>query len=259
MNEGLISVVIPVFNGSAYIESCLDGVFSQSYKDLDIIVVDDGSADDSVALASKYPVRVICQENNGVSSARNLGISNIRGRYVHFLDVDDRINIDFYKNLVEAIVLHDADIACSGTIDENSRELTHLFRRSKVFHTVEEKLQATYAGRLGYVWRYLFRADLIKNNSMRFHEGRVIEDLIFSVEAIYYSNKLVTAPGAIYTYSKADESKRNSDLKKKEMDMLYAKSFRDDFARQRGFRIPGVHSGKVRYRFWRILNKIMHP
>lgn len=259
MKKGLISIIIPVFNGSSYIGACLSGIMAQSYKNLDVVVVDDGSTDDTVAIAGNYPVRIICQENKGVSSARNLGVSHARGEFIHFMDVDDSINVDFYKNLVEAIVQYDADIACCGTIDQNSRELTNLFRRSKVFNSVEDKLRATYAGRLGYVWRYLFRAEFINLNNIRFHEGRVIEDLIFSIEAIYYSKKLVTVPGSIYTYIKADQIKRGSDLEKKENDMIYAKNVRDEFARKHGFKIPGVNSGRVGYRIWRILNKLSHP
>lgn len=259
MKKNLISVIVPVFNGEKYVEKCIGNLINQSYKAIEIIVVDDGSIDRSMDIAARYPVKIIKQENKGVSAARNVGISHADGEYIHFMDVDDSINCDFYKSLIDAIVLHDADIACCGTIDEGSRELTHFFKKCTAYQSIEKKLEVTYAGRLGYVWRYLFRADLIHSHHMKFHEGRVIEDLIFSMEAIFFSRKLVTAPNAVYTYVKANDSKKMVDLKKKEEDAVYAREVRDRFAKAHHFRIPGVNKGKIRYRLWRLFNLISHP
>lgn len=259
MKKNLISVIVPVFNGGVYIETCINHLMNQSYKEIEIIVVDDGSTDDSFDIASRFPVKILRQENKGVSAARNIGIANATGEYIHFMDVDDAINSDFYKSLLEAIVRHQADISCCGTIDENSKELTHFYKKSRAYEAIEKKLEVTYAGRLGYVWRYLFRAELIHVNGLKFHEGRVIEDLIFSMEALFFSKKLATAPNAIYTYIKADDAKKMCDLRKKENDAAYAREIRDGFARKHAFKIPGVNKGKLRYRLWRILNLIRHP
>ncbi|MDH5858577.1 glycosyltransferase family 2 protein [Lampropedia aestuarii] len=260
VDQPLISVVIPVFNGSAYIKNCLDGIFSQSYDRLEVIVVDDGSTDATAAIAGSYPVKLIQQKNKGVSAARNLGIQNATGQYIHFMDADDRINKDFYANLLAPIMLHGADISCGGMVNEKSKELTHSFKKVAVHTSIQKKLQVTYAGRIGYVWRYLFCSDFIRSNALTFPEGRIIEDLVFSMEAIFLSKKLVTAPNALYTYVDTSSghvaSKTEAQLKKQEEDAVFAREFRDRLARENNFKIPGVNQGKIRYRLWRALNKV---
>lgn len=260
VDQPLISVVIPVFNGGAYIKNCLDDILNQSYKRLEIIVIDDGSTDASAEIVESYPVKLIRQKNKGVSAARNLGIKNATGNYLHFMDADDRINKDFYANLLAPIVLHGADISCGGMVNEKSKDLTHHFKKVSVHTSIEKKLQVTYAGRVGYVWRYLFRSDLIHSNGIVFPEGRIIEDIVFSMEAIFLSKKLVTAPNAFYTYVDTSSShvisKTEAQLKKQEEDAVYAREFRDRLARENNFKIPGVNQGKIRYRLWRALNKI---
>ena len=115
MKNNLVSVIIPVYNGEKYIKNCLENVLSQTYKNLEIIVVDDGSTDRSAEIAAGYPVKIVAHErNSGLSAARNTGIDNAQGDYIHFMDVDDLLNTDFYKSMVEAIVSTGSDIACSG-------------------------------------------------------------------------------------------------------------------------------------------------
>ena len=121
MKNNLVSVIVPVYNGEKYVATCLENLLNQTYNNLEIIVVDDGSMDKSAELAACYPVRIISHEHNkGLSAARNTGIDNATGDFIHFMDVDDLLNTDFYKKMVEAIVVTDADIACSSVINRKS-------------------------------------------------------------------------------------------------------------------------------------------
>ncbi|MCL8000705.1 glycosyltransferase, partial [Brucella sp. 21LCYQ03] len=88
----VISVIIPAFNAAAYIAQCIENVKYQTYKDIEVLVIDDGSIDETVTIAKSFNVKVISQGNNGVSAARNTGLKNAVGQYIHFLDVDDLIN-----------------------------------------------------------------------------------------------------------------------------------------------------------------------
>ena len=179
--EPLVSVVIPVYNGEQYVKSCLDMMMTQSYQNLEIIVVNDGSVDQSAAMAKGYQVKVINHEQNrGLSAARNTGIDAATGEFIHFMDVDDTINIDYYKALVEAIIDTEADIACGGMVNEKKSYKTRLYRKRKTLISTKEKLEATYVGKWGYVWRYLFKLDFLKQHGLRFEEGRFIEDMMFS-------------------------------------------------------------------------------
>lgn len=114
-----LSVIVPCYKAERYIERCLNGLLAQSYKNLEIIVVVDGIVDRTAEIAERYPVKMIVfEKNQGLSAARNIGIKESTGEYIHFMDVDDTITDGFYENLMDAITRNDADIACSGIINQ---------------------------------------------------------------------------------------------------------------------------------------------
>ena len=252
MKEPIVSVIIPVYNGERYVESCIQNIISQTYKNLEIIVVDDGSIDRSAALAMKYPVNLIRHEKNqGLSAARNTGIDMAKGEYIHFMDVDDAINSDYYSEMVAAITETEADMACGGMIHEKRKGKTQLFRKKKIYTTPKDKLKITYVAKWGYVWRYLFRLDFLKQHDFRFEEGRLIEDMIFSLSTVYYAKKLVVVPNTQYMYYDRENSimnNRNEEhRKKKRRDWEHAKNFREEFAQRNNIKLPGVDYGKMAY------------
>ena len=119
MDEKLVSVIIPAYNIEDYIGRCLDSIISQTYKNLEIIVVDDGSRDYTGEILDNYAkkdrrIKVIHKENGGVSSARNKGIEAAEGDYIGFIDGDDLIEPEMYKTLVDLLEEENADIAHCG-------------------------------------------------------------------------------------------------------------------------------------------------
>lgn len=204
MDKPIVSVIIPCHNGAEHISGCLRCLRRQSYPALEILFVDDGSTDDSVRLAEQYDeVTVIRNERKrGPSYSRNRGIGLATGKYIHFLDVDDRISDHFYERLVEASERDGADMAFC--------DVAGRFRWANVFvrkySYKHDKYKATCIIRHGYAWRYLIRRDLILRHRLSFPEGRLIEDLPFSVRAIYYASSVVMVPRAVYYYM---ESKRS--------------------------------------------------
>lgn len=255
----LISVIIPVYNREKHIKNCLDIVISQTYKNLEIIVVNDGSTDSSVEIINQYSNKIILlehQKNRGLSAARNTGIENATGKYIHFMDDDDIINPEFYENMVKASEKTDADMACCSMVQQKFKYKTQIFKKQGVYSTLEDKMKITYVGKWGYVWRYLFRTDFLRKNNLQFVEGIVIEDLPFSFQAVYYANKVVTVPNAEYIYIFNQDSIINSKnaeaQERRRKGKRFAKQFILDFAKKHGnFKIPGVNSGKINY----ILNK----
>ena len=250
--EALVSVIIPVYNGEQYVKACIDMMLSQSYKNLEIIVVDDGSADNSASIAQEFPVKLIRHEQNrGLSAARNTGIDAAQGKYIHFMDVDDEINSDYYKALVEAITETGADVACSGMVNIARPQKAQRFKKRLVYTLAYDRLEATYVGKIGYVWRYLFNLDFLKANNLRFQEGRLMEDLMFSLPALYFANSLVVVPGAEYIYCHQPNSimttKDPEHAKKRRVDRQHAKDMMRKFAKDHQVEIPGVTTGKLRY------------
>ena len=123
MDEKLVSVIIPAYNIEDYIGRCLDSVISQTYKNLEIIVVDDGSRDHTGEILDNYAkkdrrIKVIHKENGGVSSARNKGIEAAEGDYIGFIDGDDLIEPEMYKTLVDLLEEENADIKKMDTLTE---------------------------------------------------------------------------------------------------------------------------------------------
>jgi glycosyltransferase involved in cell wall biosynthesis len=240
-----ISVIIPVHNGELWVERCIENMLSQTYKDLEVIVVDDGSTDHSAEIASRYPVKIIkFERNRGLSAALNAGMDAATGRFLHFMDVDDAVNDQFYEKMIDAALATDADAACAGMINEPKPHRTTIFEERRVLNTLEEKLRVTNVGRWAYKVRYLFRIDYLRANGVRFEEGRLIEDMPFSLQAIYYANRVVLVPGAVYTYFLHEGSIMQTQSKehrrRRHRDHRHAKEFRHNFARQHGFKIPGV-------------------
>lgn len=114
-----VSIIVPVYNTEAYLERCLKSLVNQTLKDIEIICIDDGSKDNSVAILKKYSqldkrIKIIEQENLGVSVARNNGLKLATGEYIGFVDSNDWIDLDFYEKLYNAAKKYDADISACG-------------------------------------------------------------------------------------------------------------------------------------------------
>lgn len=202
-----ISVIIPVYNCESFLEACLDSVLNQTYQNFEIILVNDGSGDRSGEICDRYAardsrIRVIHQENHGVSHARNQGLQLITGDAVSFIDSDDTLEPNMYELLVKVMQEHDADIAHCGYkhIVRDEIRLVHDTRRI-IVQTSEEALECFVAGRLfgGGLWSKLFRTEVIQD--LRFREDlKINEDILFNFQAFRKVNKSVFADYALYNY-----------------------------------------------------------
>lgn len=199
-----ISVIIPMRDTEKYIAECLDSIMSQTYPNLEIIVVDDGSTDNSVLIAKSYKVKVIQQKKMGVSVARNTGIDMATGEYLHFIDADDKLlNKDFYENVMAGI--GNADIAIVGVVDEKYGDKpVENFKSVKIYHSKQSKINISKVARRPAVWRFIFRRDFLIKNKLRFEPGRVTsQDVMFTIPAVFYAKAIATIPNAFYWYRRA--------------------------------------------------------
>ena len=135
-----VSVIIPVFNVKNYIEDCLESVFSQTISDIEIICIDDGSTDGSLQILEKYSdlgkIKLIKQENSGVSTARNKGIDIAEGKYLYFMDADDIITSDYIQGLYNAAIETNCKIVVNDNIsifyDDNLNNMKNLKKVKKM-------------------------------------------------------------------------------------------------------------------------------
>lgn len=193
-----ISIIIPAYNAALYIIRCLDSVLAQTFKDFEVIVVDDGSTDETREILDRYQradvrVRVIHQENSGVSSARNEGIKVARGEWLYFCDADDELvspeGLGMLWTLADG---HDMAVASHYAVDENGNRAKAVQGVQKLDATLSAKDYTRWIftrrngiGYQGYLWNKLFKHSIVNDNQLRFApEIRFAEDMLFIIQYI---------------------------------------------------------------------------
>lgn len=187
----LVSVIVPIYNVEKYVGACVDSILMQSYKNLEIILVNDGSTDNSREIIQKYEYnpccRIVDKPNGGSSSARNAGLSSANGEYVYFIDSDDMIHEQAVELLVNEMIRKEADFCCYriAFVSEkngNRRIHGHDFKVT-LLDDPEEIFRDTLLGIniKTTAWSNFFRRSFLVDNSIWFQEGIINEDSLFSI------------------------------------------------------------------------------
>lgn len=206
-----ISVIVPVYNVGLYIRRCLDSLVAQTLDDLEIILVDDGSTDDSSQIcddyASKYDnIRVVHKENGGLSDARNVGIDAAKGKYLGFIDPDDWVAPDFYSYLYAGIQDYKADVVVCEyyNVWEKSADATN--RPAVRFFKGEDSLRALLLLKVGnYAWNKLYKRELF-GEDIRYPQGKKYEDVQTTYRLFQRAASVVALPEAKYYYVRRSDS-----------------------------------------------------
>lgn len=203
----LISIIVPIFNSEKYLERCIDSICSQTYSNLEIILINDGSIDDSGDICDKYAlndkrIHVIHTVNGGQASARNIGLTKATGEYIGFVDSDDYIDKDMYKLMVTNAITEDADIVQIGhyVVDEDENIL-NIEKRSKTFYyDLNEKIKALTIEKeiVSSVCDKLFHKSLW--NDIKMEEGYYYEDGMVLLKLLKSSRKTLIIDDVGYYY-----------------------------------------------------------
>lgn len=223
-NDGLLSVIVPIYNSKDYLSICIDSIQNQLYSNLQIILVDDGSTDGSGEICDRYArkdqrIEVIHIQNSGNVYARKIGIERARGEYIGFVDSDDYIGIDMFENLVNAMEETGADFVHSGYIeikgdkkavkslfeyslfDLNDRKDSVEFLR-KYFLDIKTENTISYS-----LWSKLFKRELIYKCFLKINDKQLIgEDAINLCRCILESKRVLLIPSSSYYYVVRDKS-----------------------------------------------------
>ena len=209
-----ITVIVPVYNVENYLEKCLDSLINQTYKNIEIIVINDGSTDNSGEICQEYAQKdnrivYIEKENGGLSDARNVGLDKMTGSYVTFIDSDDWIEQDYIETLYKKIVEYQADIAVGNYYSYNEDEETYYFHiygdsyYEKVYDNIsifenlyESQEMKSFA--LISAWGKLYKAKLF--DYLRFDKGKLGEDGYFNQKMYLSVNKVVYLNKGLYAY-----------------------------------------------------------
>ncbi len=219
----LVSVIVPIYKVEPYLEKCVDSILAQTYTDLEVILVDDGSPDNCGAICDRFAssdarVRVIHQENAGVGAARNAGLDAAQGEYVLFTDSDDRPDPDMVQVMVDAMEQNDADL-----VTVNFRAVTPTLTKECVMRMPDnvltfDKPDLAHVNRYWgtqasiFVWNCLYRTDLIRRFGLRFHSIQEVhsEDQLFNYCYYLSVRKAICIGRSLYSYTKRENTLSHS-------------------------------------------------
>ncbi len=215
----LITIIVPVYNVEKYLNECVDSLLNQTYKNIEIILVDDGSKDESGKICDAYVlldnrIKVIHKQNEGLGFARNTGLQVARGKFVTFIDSDDKADIDLIEKLYSGICLSDSD-TCIGGFKRISKEGSVCFEE-KYDETIfdgEEVYNELFARMLGSapdkhdavrmsVWNVMYSMDIIQKYNIKFPSERklISEDIIWDSEYYKFAKRVVVINSTAYNY-----------------------------------------------------------
>lgn len=218
----MVSIIVPVYNVERYLVDCLESISNQTLTGLEIILIDDGSQDNSGKICDEYAqkdkrIRVIHKQNGGPSSARNLGIKNASGRFIGFVDSDDTIELDMYEKLYNIGICKNADIIACGYVEINNftgkinkaveplgKEV--LIEGENIFKSFEECLSQKKI--LGYtsMCNKLYKRSYIVDNGLLMNEKiKIAEDYCFNLIAISGSSRICAINEPLYRYRRINE------------------------------------------------------
>ena len=223
----LISVVIPVYNMNKYLDRCMKSVCNQTYHNLEIILVDDGSTDGSGILCDEWAerdarIKVIHKKNGGLSSARNAGLDNARGEYIGYVDSDDWIDVEMYLHLFTILQNYQVDVVFCDfyrfkkNVPVKNVKETVILREDK---EIDDFFYRVKGGKSSYgVWCGLYKKEKI--DGIRFAEGKISEDVLYRYEVYQVIRRIAFSSLPLYYYFINSQGITGSPLCKRDLSLL---------------------------------------
>ena len=221
-----VSVIVPVYNVEKYLNKCLDSLINQTFNHFEIIIINDGSPDDSKQIIEKYKskyndfIKVINQSNQGLSASRNNGLKMASGAYIMFADSDDYLELNMLEKMYSKITSEQADVVICGNnvVNENYQII------SSTFPNNYENTDLTTQIILGNLsaWNKIIKKDLLDDSSLLFRSNVWDEDIDFSFKLLLKSQKTCILNENLYNYSLRDGSIMNSKNLVKNLDLIKA-------------------------------------
>lgn len=236
-----VSVIVPVYEVEDYLERCLNSLVNQTLEDIEILIINDGSPDNSQSIIDKYKEKYsekiisISIENQGVANARNLGLDHASGEYVGFVDSDDFVELSMFEDLYKKAKEEKSDVVVSGftklyTASSRNFQLgdTDLYGKS-----LRESPGILVAG-VPYLWNKIFKRELIEKNRLRFHNFRIFEDLLFSYECYFYAECISKYDRPLYFYRARRQGSATNSFNERFFDIFQVMNILIDIAKKTG-------------------------
>lgn len=245
MNNPLVSVIVPIYNVEQYLKTCIDSIVNQTYSNLEVILVDDGSPDRCPEICDEYAkndnrIKVIHQKNGGLAHARNVGIANSNGGYLTFVDSDDYVSNDYVECLYKGLIESNADISIASFI---------VFKESEPSSATLEKVPFVEVTKNDYfkeyasikaeksmpfitAWNKLYKKELF--DGIKYPKGKLYEDAFTTYKLIEKARKIVYSTTKLYYYRLNPQSILGQSFKEKHLEMVEAFRGAMDYFYQKG-------------------------
>lgn len=240
MEKPLISVIVPIYKVEAYLDRCVQSIVDQTYQNLEIILVDDGSPDNCPAMCDDWAekdsrIKVVHKKNGGLSDARNAGMAVVAGELMGFIDSDDWISPDMYQLLYDNITANDSDISVCGVemVFEDGSPSRMLTKSGACVLSAEDAMRAIIEeSRLKQpVWYKLYKTELIRD--IPFAVGKYHEDVFWSYQAVGRAQRVSVFDKPCYFYTQRSGSIMGESYSIRRLDSLEAKQARVEYIREK--------------------------
>lgn len=241
-----LSIIVPIYNVERYLERCIISILNQTYINFELILVNDGSTDNSKDICEKYlsidnRIKLINKKNGGLSSARNTGIELAIGEYIAFVDSDDYINKYMYEVLITTLKKDKSDMVICGynKVDQNEANFQEINNYIDVNNVLASKISKVEAldklliegEKFVVPWNKIYKRKLF--NELRYKNGKIYEDEFLAHRVLYKCNKVSVINEKLYFYIQRDGSIINSKFTTKRFDKVYALKERIDFLKEK--------------------------
>lgn len=211
--KDLVSIIVPVHNSSKYIKSCLDSIINQTYKKIEIIVIENGSTDNSLEILKSYKDKIKLEvlKAAGLSKARNKGLELSRGEFIAFVDSDDRVNPTMIEELVNNIKENNSDLSCCDINEIHEKTSKEIKRDEYPRKTItKEEINKNYIMFNFAIWNKLYKKEIIEKNEVTFPIDLKYEDIPFVLKYLTKCNKVSKVNKYLYNYLIHDESEQTT-------------------------------------------------
>lgn len=220
-----VSIIVPVYNVDKYLDKCLKSLVNQTLSDIEIIIVNDGSTDNSQVIIDKYKsefphkIRTFFQENSGQGAARNLGFANANGEYIGYVDSDDYVELDMYEKMYNKAKEKNSDIVICGSYNiieyncKKEKDIDKIY-----FHN--SKINAFFGKKA--VWNKIYKKDIFEKNELSFRNKVWYEDLDFTLKAIINADKIDYINEPFYNYLVRNGSTMNNSNVDRNLEIFLA-------------------------------------
>lgn len=228
--KSMFSIVVPIYNSDKYLSRCLDSIVHQTFSNLEIILIDNNSIDNSLKICQKYQqqdsrIKIYQNHIQGVSLSRNLGIKYSNGKYIYFLDSDDYLDLNCFEIINKILVTNNVDLVFFNYLGlVKNKKVNQYNLNTGLYLDINEVLSTILLPNLGVVWNKVFNLDIIKQNDIYFDTSYSLgEDLLFSIQYCLKIKSAYLLNKSLYFYTMDNPSSLmhvNKDFSKRRYDLF---------------------------------------